>query len=398
MWERMPKLLLEARFSATIPQVLRFYLLSRLSLSNPRLCDGRTKRPTNEDAYRAMPDILTTLQTVSSVKSRVVALEKSGPQVSTRARHDSQGREAEPLIAIAQEQKKQIVEVQPERSSKTNVSISEDASFRKGHKRVDSTAFLKQTYLKVPSANDLSDDAREILKSQPDQEDLLAVLQYLQCGIEKKHDFNIRAPSAKASQITNSLVNETVVDHWYRLKQKRLSHEDRQLKRALVSCLSSVTGVGALLAQVKKFAVHTVPGGENAVKHDMISVLEQILAPSNVIYDFIQTTLAITEKPTQCHVIWQEFISLLAGSKILTVVAQVSRAQPLDEEEEECAISWLGSGPKYCKWLARSIAHAATALLVKETEAWSMLAQLTRRGFSVGNRGKTLLFNPFTQY
>jgi hypothetical protein len=340
-----------------------------------------------------MPDLLTSLQTVSSVKSRIVALEKSGPQASVRARNDSQGEENEPLIAIAQDQKKNIVECHQEKPSRSKSTPSEEGSFRKGHKRVDSTAFLKQTYLTVSPTNNLTDDAGEILKSQPDQEDLLAVLQYLQCGIDRKHDFNIRAPGAKASQITNILINETAVDHWYRLKQKRLSHEDRQLKSALVSCLSSVTGVGALLAQMKKMAPNTAAGAENALKHDMISILEQILSPSSTVYDFIQNTLSLTEKPTQRHVIWQEFISLLAGSKVLTVVAQASGPRRFDEEEkEETTISWLGSGPKYCKWLAKSIANAATTLLVKETEAWSMLAQISKRGFSLGNRGETNLF------
>lgn len=334
-----------------------------------------------------MPDIFTSLQTVSSVKNRVVALEESGPLVSTRARNDSQGKEDQPLIEITSERKKTSVDSHSGKFSTSKSNPADDGSYRKGHKRLDSTAFLKQTYLTVTPTKDLSDDAREILRSQPGQEDLLAVLQYLQCGIERKHDFNIRAPSAKGSQITNALVNATVVDHWYRLKQKRLSHDDRQLKRALVSCLSSVTGVGALLAQGKKLAPKNATGGENALKHDMISVLEQILSPSSTIYDFIQNTLSVSDKPTQRHVVWQEFISLLAGGKILTVVAQASRAGEVDVEEGS-TISWLGNGPKYCNWLARSIAHAANALFVKETEAWSMLAQITKRGFSLGNRGK----------
>jgi hypothetical protein len=332
-----------------------------------------------------MPDLLTPLQTISSVKNRIVAFEKSGPQSPNRVGDDAQDPGHSPLIEIAQDQNRKIVEVQQEPPTISTSASTENESARKGHRRINSTAFLKQTYLTRQPTNDLSGDACEILKSQPGQEDLLAVLQYLQYGIDKKHEFNIRAPSIKASQITNALVNETVVDHWYRLKQVPISQEDKKLKRCLVSCLSSVTGIGVLLAQVKKLATKTAAGAENALMYDVISVLEQILLPPNIIYEFIQGTLSVTGKPTQRQVIWQEFVSLLAGSKILAVVAQASGSEKSDGEGHRP--SWLGDGLRYCKWLSRSIAHAATALLVKETEAWSMLAQMTRRGFSLGNRG-----------
>ena len=372
------------------------YLNTSLPQENHFLyCLFRDELPnlsTDKKVCRTMPDLLTPLQTISSVKNGIVTFEKSGPQTPNRVGNDAQDSGDSPLIEIAQDQKRKIVEVQQDTPTRSTSAFPENESSRKGHRRIDSTAFLKQTYLTRQPRNDLSGDVCEILKSQPSQEDLLAVLQYLQCGIDRKHDFSIRGPSAKASQITNALVNETVVDHWYRLKQVPMTQEDKKLKRYLVSCLSSVTGIGVLLAQVKKLAVKTAAGTENALKYDMISVLEQILSPPNIIYEFIQNTLNLTGKVAQRQVVWQEFMSLLAGSKILAVVAQAAGVGDFDGEGGKS--NWLGDGPSYCKWLARSIAHAATTLLVKETEAWSMLAQMTRRGFSLGNRGQSK-FVPF---
>src|SRR5271163_2949401 len=70
------------------------------------------------------------------------------------------------------------------------------------HKKQDSTAFLQQIYLQSnTSTNTLPDDARQILKGQPDEEDFLAVLRYLQFGIDGRHDFNIRVSGPKASLI-----------------------------------------------------------------------------------------------------------------------------------------------------------------------------------------------------
>lgn len=343
-----------------------------------------------------MPDLLTPLKTVSSVKSRIGALENVMPKDGGRAPNDSQGREGRPLIEIAQKLRSENVEtvkeelsIRSKSSSTINGSFNDslNGSFRRGHKRIDSTAFLKQTYLGSPTTYDLSDDAHEILKSQPDREDLLSVLQYLQYGIERKHDFNIRAPSAKSSQITNALVGVTVVDHWHHLRGRNLSQEDKQLKRCLLFCLTSVTGLGALLAQIKKLSSRTAGAdGEHALTRDMVSVLEHILARSSTLYDLIKDTLNATDKPGQRHVVWQELVSFLAGSKILTIVAQSSADRKVEEDVDD-ASTWLGEGPRYCLWLAKNIAHAATTLHVKETESWSMLALLTRRGFSLGNRG-----------
>jgi hypothetical protein len=349
----------------------------------------RLPSDTDKDVCSDMPDLLTPLQTVSSVKSRIVALENAVPTDGIRERNDSQGREGRPLIEIVQKlRSKSIESTKNTELSRSKSTGGEDLSFRKGHKKIDSTAFLEQTYLRSPSTHDLSEDAREILKSQPDEEDLLAVLQYLECGIEKKHDFDIRAPSSKSSQITNTLVSVTVIDHWHRLKRKRISEEEKQLRRCLLSCLKTVTGLGALLAQIKKLSAEA--GGEHALTRNMVSVLENILAPNSTISDLMRDTLSTTEKSTLRHVIWQELVSLLAGSKILTVVAESLAKRKIEESVEE-PNSWLGDGPRYCSWLAKSIARAATSLHVKETEKWSMLAQISRRGFSLGHRGKPTL-------
>ena len=262
------------------------------------------------------------------------------------------------------------------------------------HKKQDSAPFLQQTYLQSDSSSEtLPEDAREILKSQPDHEDYLAVLQYLQFGIEGKQDFNVRASGPKASQILNVLVTVTIPDRWASLNTKPVSRQDKEAKGMLLSCLTCVAGLGALHAQIKRLtglamSAKTAP---SLVLKDSIDVLAAVLDPSSFIDAVLGDALKLNVKPTQRAVLWQELCSFVAGGKILSAVSQ---ALPLTEsgKDEERTAGWLGDGNQYSKWLARNICHAATKFAVIQGDAWPMLAQLMKRGLSLGHSGKSTLF------
>ena len=262
------------------------------------------------------------------------------------------------------------------------------------HKKQDSAAFLQKTYLQNDSSSEtLPEDAKEILKSQPDHEDFLAVLQYLQFGIEGKQDFNIRASGQKASQILNILVTVTIPDRWANLNTKPISKQDREAKSVLLSCLTCVAGLGALHAQIKRLTglAMSTNTAQSLVLKDSIDVLAAVLDPSSFIDAVLGDTLKLNIKPTQRAVLWQELCSFVAGGKILSAVAQ---ALPLTDsgKDGEKTAGWLGDGNQYSKWLARNICHAATKFAVVQGEAWAMLAQLMKRGLSLGHSGKSTLF------
>lgn len=273
-------------------------------------------------------------------------------------------------------------------SVSSSVSSKSTQSLRTKHKRHESTAFLEKSYLNETSPASLPDDAREILRNQPDDEDLAAVLQYLQYGINSKHDFNARIPSPKASQIISVLVTVTIPDQWARLRRRFLSKEELQLKKALLSTLSSVAGLGALLMQIRRLSSTSVDE-ENSLLEDMISVLASILAGSKVLSEFLDDAMVLFPSETSRRVFWQEVNALFAGSKLLSALSQLLASQrsfkAIGENE-----TWLGDGPKYSRWLAKNISAAAVAINTSsksDEQRMKMLCQVFKRALSLGYRG-----------
>jgi telomere length regulation protein len=309
-----------------------------------------------------MGDLLTPLQTTRKVKGSVEKFETLSSNDGARS----------PI---------EVIEV----SSTSRIGGSKHSR----HKKKDSTAFLQQIYLENDNSSEtLPDDAREILKAQPDHEDFLAVLQYLYFGIEGKHDFNIRVSGPKASQILNVLVTVTIPDRWASLNTKPISREDKEAKSMLLSCLTCVAGLGALHARIKQLAglAMSTKSAQLVVLKDAVDVLANVLYPSSLIETILGDTLTLHTRPAQRHVLWQELSSFVAGGKILSAVAQ---AFPLVESaNDKRTAEWLADGNQYTKWLARNICHSATKVAGTEDGAWPMLAQLLKRGLSLGHSGK----------
>lgn len=264
-------------------------------------------------------------------------------------------------------------------------------SSHKRHQKHDSTAFLQQVYLQKSAPSSLPDDAREILRCQPDDEDLIAVLQYLQYGIENQHDFSLRTISPKGAQIIHTLVTVTIPDHWTSVSTGKLSKSKKEIKKILLSCLTSAAGIGALLAQIRKTSVVSNSVNGNQATAEAKSVLAQVLMPLDIVSILLRDTLALKAKPAQCKAVWQEVCSLLGGSKVLATVAHVSaniRVQGSEDHEAE----WLADGTRYAAWLANRITSAATTLKPNDAESPVLLSQLLKRGMSLGYRGESFRF------
>jgi hypothetical protein len=261
-------------------------------------------------------------------------------------------------------------------------------SIHKSHKIHDTAAFLQQVYLQKSGPNTLPDDAREILKSQPDDENLLAVLHYLQYGIEGQHDFSIRGANAKAAQIVNVLVTVTLPDHWPRLSLEKLSKEEKQMKNILLSCLTSPAGIGALVAQIRKISIPQTSSSSRLAIKEAVSALSRVLAPTNILSTFLDDVLNLKDKPAQRNALWQELCSLLGGSKVLAIVTQ-ALVKLQETESGNTEDDWLGDGKQYTVWLAHRIASAAIKIQPNDSESCLMLMQLLKRGMNLGYRGKS---------
>ena len=263
------------------------------------------------------------------------------------------------------------------------------------HKHHESIAFLKKSYLSETPPASLPDDARAILKSQPDGEDLAAVLQYLLYGINRKHDFNVRVPGPKASQIINVLVTVTIPDQWLRLRRSSLSKEDAQLKKVLLSALTSVAGLGALLMQIRQLSSTSAVQGSTLLE-DTISVLSSILAGNSVLAAFLSDAMMLFPSESQRRIFWQEVTALFAGSRLLSTMSQVFTTHQ-DSKTFGASETWLGDSHKYSKWLARNLSTAAILFgtpAKSDDQSMKLLCQVLKRALSLGYPSMPLLEHP----
>lgn len=269
----------------------------------------------------------------------------------------------------------------------TRSTISEIAESRNGnanlapekasHKRHDSTAFVQKSYLHRRD-DSLTDDAREILKSQPGFEDVEAVLSYIQYGIDGQHDFNIKITSPKASLLVHALVSTTLPDLWPTLGLTKISKSDLRMKNTLLSALFSVTGIEIILEHIRQYSARSSSSGATAKVY--FDFLANMLNPSDTVLRLLRDGKQLYEKEVQQRLFCQSIVTLLAGSKVLSTTATVS----IDQADP---MSWLSNGSLYSRWLARNIVKASTEVTIADTMAWTRLSQLLARGLSLGYKG-----------
>ena len=231
------------------------------------------------------------------------------------------------------------------------------------------------------------EQAFEILKQQPTEESFAAVMQYLEDGIHKKHNFSLHMPSAPAAQILNVLVNNVVPDRWGILKSNTASKVDKSIRKSLLLCMSSVAGIGAVVARIQSLLtspqISKAGSSQHTVFKDTVSFFGSITFHKNLVSDLLQRTQSSVGRPGQEQALWTEATSLLAGSKILNLFLEASTMSELKGEIP----SWLQDPKEYCGWLGVNIAYAAISLTPVTEDAWKMLANLLKRALSLGHKG-----------
>lgn len=338
-----------------------------------------------------MANFLTPVKTVKKVQNNIEKFESLSLKENRPPSKDNQ-----PLKIISSTKVEKVLEADESTSQRLEknafepISISRAKSLVrtgdieiKQHKQHDSTVFLKQSYLGENASPALSDNAREILRCQPTHEDLVAVLQYLQFGIEGRHDFNILVANPKTAQVLNVLVSVTIPDVWANIGGKDLSIDEAKMKKTILSSLSSVAGLGALLTQMKQL---TTSHSSVPVLCDIIAVLGHILKGHNTLLSFLRYPQKLYERESERRMLWQEVIALFAGSRILSTVAQTFAIQSVLKENLQPYL-WIGDGVHYVRWLGSNIAQAAIKLTPNNEELWKVLSQVVKRGLSLGHRG-----------
>lgn len=158
------------------------------------------------------------------------------------------------------------------------------------------------------------------------------------------------SPTQSSASVIFTLVNITIPELWRSLASTTTS---KKTVRLLTECLSSVSGVNALLLRLDSLhaqALKSSSRDEQNQLQDVLQVLSLILegdkfCPAEVI------GLCRADN-SRGKLLFNEYVTLVGGSRILNVVSKV--ASSVDHGESY----WIAEGKAYSRWLGKRIGEA----------------------------------------
>ena len=236
--------------------------------------------------------------------------------------------------------------------------------------------------------------ALEILKSEPDHDKLVIVLQWFSRVLRTSpsatstpnttNDFDFNLSSPVSSHIISILVKDILPAHWpfNHFDAKATKQHDR-LRSPLLKCLRNVPGLRALLNTLRQLLDqargpklgHGANGAAQTNKQRialLIEVLQGLLkgdqflagiwrdingATSNAAThsdlksEAEDSSVGGLEKQT-VSLLWNDLLALLKGGKVVSAVAEAERSEVKVGRDGG---SWVGNGEKYGEWLGKNV-------------------------------------------
>jgi len=240
------------------------------------------------------------------------------------------------------------------------------------------------------------DDALRVLRSQPSIEQLSGAIHWLDPRRRKDGSFNIKAPSFKASQIIFAIINDVIPSYW-RLLNDADNSEHRKLRKILVNCLNSISGIGAVASRLGILLkeLSALSGSERSGKTQQIEELVQLFDQTFKKDDFMFSSwsdlnVLVLDKFKR-SLAWKELTSLLAGGRILSLAAE---ADHIIDSSIICIreSSWLSDGSQYSTWLGRNCASMADRLRTDDEDERRAVIHLFSKALALGYTGKQIPF------
>jgi telomere length regulation protein len=211
------------------------------------------------------------------------------------------------------------------------------------------------------------EEALEILRNEPDHETLVTTLQFL----TRKDSFRITSPSPLVAQLVHVLVSDTVPTYWDVLceLQKHVGEKFNGKSRKkipqelelLISCLRSVTGLKAVLLNIKQHiqqskSASKAVGGSDIPKilKILLQLLQTLLQGNEAIRLIWRNLQEDSESNNMQRAIWQEFLSLVGSGKLVGIAAEAEDV--MNEMTKRIAEKhWIAESTTYSLWLTMNI-------------------------------------------
>lgn len=229
---------------------------------------------------------------------------------------------------------------------------------------------------RTPTLHSLK-DTLQVLQNQPDIVSLRHVLHYLDS--EADHA-SIYLPNPEAAKIVNTLVSIILPDFWGTLKSSQSDTPDRHL---LIACLTSILGIGSILARLKLLTAELQEKKGNAQNvAELLEVLDVVLQRDDFAQKIRTDINRLEAHAVRRTILWKDFVTQVASGRIISAAAQAENA--LRASGDVSPGLWLADGSGYARWLGRNIAVMAKPFAERDDTATAAAAQLLEKSFSLG--------------
>lgn len=208
---------------------------------------------------------------------------------------------------------------------------------------------------------DSADDALEVLKSQPDYDELISVLRFLVARPSSPDSFNVAKPTPSTASIVQVLITEIAPNYWQLLQEESSGKNvERRDSSLLTECLRSVVGINAIVLRLRSLVLDAnAEGGRPKDSSNPLNlkisleVLSEILDGDGRVLQIWRATSYGVEDARKWRPLWQELLSALTSGKITSYAAEAEDVAKVERR------FWISDSSAYSQWLGRNVVYWA---------------------------------------
>ncbi|KAK4132337.1 putative DNA binding protein [Trichocladium antarcticum] len=236
------------------------------------------------------------------------------------------------------------------------------------------------------------EDALEILKHEPDYDSLFAVLRFLSRHEPHGLDFpSIKLPSPLSAQLVQVLVSQIVPNYWALLVEDGQDGNNSGL-RLLLYCLSSITGVNAILVRLKASIQEARSEvSEKAKRPDialnlniLLDLLSRVLQGDGWLLDAWQVATSGQDGPARVRPRVHEILATFGSGRVVSLAAEAEEITNASNSSKSAGSYWSADPLEYTLWLGRNIVAWRLSDRTPEEAKFGadLLAKALRLGYS----------------
>lgn len=229
------------------------------------------------------------------------------------------------------------------------------------------------------------DETLEILKSQPNYDDLIACLKFLTTSSV------IHQPTPRNAAVIQVLVSEIVPNYWSLLSEgSEIDDVDAVADlNLLVASLQTITGLNAVLAHAQSLIRQIKQDKRPDLLLNLkiyVDLLAALLDGDDTLRQvWLHSIGHISDKPSK-KIQAQSLIALVAGGRVLSAVSEANSC--LEKESISPKATWLSNGAEYTRWIGRNLTSWVRTA-INDTEM-QLCFDLTQRTMSLGYSGENI--------